>query len=210
MSDETPNATISLSRELGPWNGAPVHGVDFDGKLLWVALGDTLEAVDPTTGETVRRLDVAADAGTTSDGRYLYQLADSSIYKLDPETGAVVAKLPAPGGGKDSGLTWAEGKLYVGQYRDRKIHCIDAETGALLRTIESDRFVTGVTWSGGALWHATLENDASDLRRIDPETGEVLERRAVPEGVRISGLGSNDESFFAGGGSSGRVRVLRR
>ena len=33
-----------------------------------------------------------------------------------------------------SGLAWAEGTLWVGQYRDRKIHQIDPETGAILRT----------------------------------------------------------------------------
>ena len=34
----------------------------------------------------------------------------------------------------------------MGQYRDRKIYQIDPETGAILRTIKSERFVTGVTW----------------------------------------------------------------
>ena len=60
--------------------------------------------------------------------------------------------------GLDSGLTWAEGSLWVGQYRDRKIHLIDPQTGAILRTIESNRFVTGVTWVddgiNGPLVHA--------------------------------------------------------
>ena len=37
-------------------------------------------------------------------------------------------------------LTWAEGTLWVGQYRDRKIHQIDPQTGKILRTIESNRF----------------------------------------------------------------------
>jgi len=44
------------------------------------------------------------------------------------------------------GLTWAEGTLWVGQYRDRKIYQIDPETVAILRTIEFNRFVTEVTW----------------------------------------------------------------
>ena len=67
--------------------------------------------------------------------------------RFDPETGQVLATIPSPGGGRDSGLAWAEGTLWVGQYRERKIHQIDPETGAILRTIESNRFVTGVTWS---------------------------------------------------------------
>ena len=52
---------------------------------------------------------------------------------------------------------------------------IDPQTGAILRTIESNRFVTGVTWIDGELWHGTSEGDESDLRRLDPRTEEVLE-----------------------------------
>ncbi len=80
--------------------------------------------------------------------------------------------------------------LWVGQYRDRKIHQVDPQTGAILRTIESNRFVTGVTWVDGELWHATWEGDESDLRRVDPRTGEVLERLEMPPGVGVSGLES--------------------
>ena len=117
----------------------------------------------------------------------------------------------SPGGGRDSGLAWAEGTLWVGQYRDRKIHQIDPETGAILRTIESNRFVTGVTWVDGELWHGTWEGDESDLRRIDPRTGEVLEQLDMPAGVGVSGLESDGrDQFFCGGGKSGKVRAVRR
>ena len=132
-------------------------------------------AFDPESGKTLRSIDVAAHAGTAFDGRHLYQIAEARIQKIDPQTGQVLATIPAPGGGGDSGLTWAEGTLWVGQYRDRKIHQIDPETGAILRTIECNRFVTGVTWVDGELWHGTWEDEASELRRIDPQTGEVLE-----------------------------------
>src|SRR5690606_2763625 len=101
------------------------------------------------------------------------------------------ATIPAPGKGGDSGLAWAEGTLWVGQYRDRKIHQIDAETGEVLRTIESNRFVTGVTWVDGELWHGTWENEESELRRLDAGTGEVLERIGLPAGAGVSGLESD-------------------
>src|SRR6185436_10402808 len=173
--------------------------------------GDTLKALDPVTGKTVRSLEVVAHAGTAFDGRYIYQLAEDRIQKIDPKTGRVLATIPAPGGGGDSGLTWAEGTLWVGQYRDRKIYQIDPETGAILRTIESKRFVTGVTWVDGELWHGTWEGDESDLRRVDPETGEVLERIEMPPGMGVSGLESDGaDSFFCGGGKSGKVRTVRR
>jgi hypothetical protein len=99
----------------------------------------------------------------------------------------------------------------VGQYRTRKIHQVDPETGAVLRTIESNRFVTGVTWVDGELWHATREGDESDLRHIDPRTGKVLETVEMPRGVGISGLESDGrDQFFCGGGRSGKVRAVRR
>jgi len=197
--------------EYGPFPGVNhVHGVTFDGKQVWFAAGDTLNAVDPERGTVVRSIEVAAHAGTAFDGQHLYQLAEDRIQKIDPKTGEVLSTIPAPGRGGDSGLTWAEGSLWVGQYRERKIHQVDPETGAILRTIESTRFVTGVTWLDGNLWHATWEGDQSDLRRVDHRTGEVLEQLDMPTGVGVSGLESDGaERFFCGGGQTGKVRVVR-
>ena len=205
-------STADIIREYGPFPGVDnVGGVTFDGQHVWYAAGNTLNALDPATGETLRSIDVAAHAGTAFDGRYLFQLADGRIQKIDPKTGRVLATIPAPGGGDDSGLAWAEGALWVGQYRDRKIHQIDPETGTILRTIESNRFVTGVTWVDGQLWHGTWEGDESDVRRIDPRTGEVLETLDMPRGVGVSGLESDGgDRFFCGGGRTAKVRVIRR
>ena len=205
-------SAAEILREYGPFPDADrVHGVSFDGQNVWFATGDKLRAFDPASGKTVRRVDVPAHAGTAFDGRHLFQLAEDRIQKIDPETGVVLATIPAPGGGGDSGLAWAEGTLWVGQYRDRKIHQVDPQTGAVLRTIETTRFVTGVTWVEGELWHGTWEGDDSDLRRIDPATGEVLERLEMPAGAGVSGLESDGgDRFFCGGGSSGTVRVVRR
>jgi glutamine cyclotransferase len=206
---KTSNAEIL--KEYGPFPGAKdVAGVTFDGQRVWFASGDRLNAIDPETGKAVDSIDVAAHAGTAFDGRNLFQIAEDRIQKIDPKTGKVLATIPAPGGG-DSGLTWAEGTLWVGQYRDRKIHQIDPDTGAVLRTIESNRHVTGVTWVGGELWHATWEGDDSELRHIDPQTGEVLDSLAMPSGANISGLESDGvDRFFCGGGNSGKLRVVQR
>jgi len=201
-----------ILREYGPFPGVDhVHGVTFDGRQVWLAAGETLQAFDPASGEITRSLDVAAHAGTAFDGRYLFQISEAHIQKIDPQTGRVVATIPAPGGGGDSGLAWAEGTLWVGQHRARKIYQIDPETGAILRTIESNRFVTGVTWVDGELWHGTWEGDRSELRHVDPESGEVLDEGAMPPGVNVSGLESDGgDRFFCGGGASGKVRAVRR
>jgi glutamine cyclotransferase len=188
-----------------------VHGVSYDGERVWFAAGETLRCFDPASGKAVRSLDVAAHAGTAFDGQHLFQIAEDRIQKIDPATGEVLATIPAPGGGRDSGLAWAEGTLWVGQYRERKIHQIDPQTGQILRTIESNRFVTGVTWVDGELWHGTLEEGESELRRVDTDTGKVLEQIDMPAGVQISGLESDGgDRFFCGGSTSGKVRAIRR
>jgi glutamine cyclotransferase len=199
-------------REYGPFPEAErVNGVSFDGERVWFASGNRLNAFDPESGKALRSFHVPGHAGTAFDGKHLFQIAESRIQKIDPKTGRVLGSIPSPGGGGDSGLAWAEGTLWVGQYRERKIHQIDPETGIVLRTIQSNRFVTGVTWVDGELWHGTWENDQSDLQRIDPQTGEVLEAIEMPDGVAVSGLESDgSDRFFCGGGSSGKVRVVRR
>jgi glutamine cyclotransferase len=205
-------STAEIIREYGPLPDVDrVAGVTYDGERVWFATGDKLNALDPTSEEVLRSIDVPAHAGTAFDGQHLFQIVGDRIQKIDPETGDVLATIPAPGAGGDSGLAWAEGKLWVGQHRGRKIHEVDPESGAILRTIECTRFVTGVTWVDGELWHGTWENDVSDLRRIDPETGDVLERIDMPAGVGVSGLESDGgDQFFCGGGNSGKVRVVRR
>jgi glutamine cyclotransferase len=212
MKQTTASRPAEVLREYGPFPGVrQVGGVTFDGRQVWMASGDKLVAFDPDSGETTRSIDVAAHAGTAYDGRHLFQIAEGSIHKIDPETGRVLATIPAPGAGGDSGLAWAEGTLWVGQHRGRKIHQVDPDTGAVLRTIESNRFVTGVSWVDGDLWHATWEGDESELRRIDPRSGEVLEKLEMPAGANISGLESDGaDRFFCGGGGTGKVRAVRR
>lgn len=199
-----------IIREYGPFAGVDrVHGVTYDGALVWFASGDKLHAFDPDSGKALRSIDVAAHAGTAFDGQHLFQLAADRILKIDPHSGSVLASIPAPNGG--SGLAWAEGMLWVGQYRERKIHQVDPQSGAVLRTIESNRFVTGVTWVDGELWHATWEGEESDLRRVDAGSGEVLERHEMARGVNVSGLESDGgDRFFCGGANSGTVRAVRR
>jgi len=199
-------------REYGPFPGVDqVAGVTYDGEHLWFASGDKLNALDPDSGTLVRSMDIAAHAGTAFDGQHLFQIAEDRIQKIDPKTGQVLATIPAPGHGGDSGLAWAEGSLWVGEYRERKIHRIDPNTGAVLNTIQFNRFVTGVTWSDGELWHATWEGDESEVRRVHPQTGEVLEQLDMPAGMGVSGLESDGgDRFFCGGGKSGKVRVIAR
>lgn len=206
------HSKAEILHEYGPFPEVDeVAGLTFDGRHVWFASGNRLNALDLASGKIERTIDVAAHAGTAFDGRYLFQIAEDRIQKIDPETGTIVSNIPAPGGGGDSGLAWAEGTLWVGQHRGRKIHQVDPETGTILRTIESNRFVTGVSWVDGELWHATWEGDKSDVRRIDPETGAILQKLDMPSDAAVSGLDSDGGGqFFCGGGGIGKVRAIRR
>ena len=205
-------SAAEIVREYGPFaDTKQVGGVTYDGEKVWFAAGEALRAFDPADGTVQRSLDVPAHAGTAFDGRHLFQLAENRIQKIDPASGKVLATIPAPGGGGDSGMAWAEGTLWVGVYRERKIHQIDPDTGKILRTIPCTRFVTGVTWVDGELWHGSWEEETGALRRIDPQSGEVLEQLDMPEGITVSGLESDGgDQFYCGGGSSGKVRAVRR
>lgn len=203
--------TAEVIREYGPFaDAATVHGVSYDGRRVWYATGERMVALDPHSGQLVHALDVAGDAGTAFDGRHLYQIVGNRIHKLDPDSGRVLADIPAPEG-LNSGMAWAEGSLWVGQYRARRIHQVDPATGNILRTIPSNRHVTGITWVDGELWHGTWEDDASELLRIDPATGSVLMTLQMPKGMTISGVESDGaELIYCGGGDSGKVRAVRR
>lgn len=217
-ANKKPATPAVVEREYGPFPNAPrVHGVSFDGESAWFAAGDRIQSFDPKTGVAGRSLPVAADAGTAFDGKHLFQIARGRIQKIDPESGKVLSSIAAPGGASNaSGLTWAEGTLWVGHYGERKIQQIDPESGRVLRTIESDRFVTGVTFLDDELWHGTDEDAMRELRHVDLDSGAVLERVRLPDGADFSGLevmgaaGSDERTFLCGGGRSGKIRSVRR
>lgn len=205
------DAKAEILREYGPFSDTEnVAGVAFDGSRVWFASDQGLKAFDPDSGEVSTSLPIVADAGTAFDGTYLFQIAELAIRKIDPATGEVLAEIAAPGEGGASGLAWAEGSLWVGKHRGKRIHQVDPETGEILSTIESDRFVTGVCWVDGELWHGTWQDEQSELRRIDPASGIVLDCLEMPSGVVVSGLDSDGaERFFCGGGPEGGVRAVR-
>jgi outer membrane protein assembly factor BamB len=112
-----------------------------------------------------------------------------------------------------SGLAWADGVLYAGAYRGRGIRKLDPNTGRVLKTIRSDRFVTGITWVDGELWHGTMEGSKeapeSELRRIDPETGEVHTRLELPVGVGCSGIEADGRGRIWFGSRGGKLMAAK-
>src|SRR3954453_15634806 len=98
-----PKQAAEIVREYGPFPGLErVNGVTHDGRQVWFASGDKLNALDPVSGKTVRAICVAGHAGTAFDGRHLFEIAEDRIQKIDPDPGQVIPPIPAPGGGCSS------------------------------------------------------------------------------------------------------------
>jgi len=198
-----------VAREYTPLDDGHIHGVTFDGERVWFARDGEVVAFDPKSEEVVRRVPVeGAAAGTAFDGTHLYQLTRDEILVVEPATGRVVRRLPAPGRGDDSGMAWSDGYLWIGQFRQSRIHKVDAETGEIVRTLTSDRFVTGVSCVDGELWHgASDDGKPCELRRLGPD-GAVLESLDVSVDV-ISGVERSPDGFWCGG-RKGKLRLVRR
>jgi hypothetical protein len=200
-----------IAREYGPavLGEGKVHGVTFDGKLVWLARGEQLVGFDPDAEAVARRLDVPAEAGTAFDGEHLYQLAQSEILVVRPSDGHIVRRMPAPGKGGAAGMAWADGYLWVGEYRAAKIHQLDAKTGEVVKTLSSDRFVTGVSVVDGAVWHGVSdEKGPPELRRL-AEDGTVEEALVVHGATHIGGVESDGKGAFWCGGEGGTLRLVR-
>ena len=160
-----------------------MHGVSYDGTNIWIATGDTLNAIDPASGKTVRALDVPAHAGTAFDGQHLYQISGDRIQKVDPNDRPRARYHPDTrrrrlGNGVGGRERFGSGSIA----NARSIRSIRRPVRSFAPS-SSNRFVTGVTWVDGELWHGTWESDESELRRIDPQSGEVLEQIDMPPGV---------------------------
>src|SRR5712672_1791277 len=131
-------SAAEIVREYGPFPGVDrVGGVSFDGQHVWFASGDKINALDPASGKILRSIEVPAHAGTAFDGQHLFQLAEDRIQKSNPQTGRVVTTIPAPVGG-GSALTSTQGTLSTLRHPLCTNVQPDPETGAVLRTIESN------------------------------------------------------------------------
>jgi hypothetical protein len=159
----------------------------------------------------VRTLECAGDAGTAFDGTHLYQIAEARIDKIDPATGEMWHRSPRPATAATRASPGPRAACGWGSTAIARSTRSIPESGAVLRTIESNRFVTGVTWVDGELWHGTWEGDESDIRRIDPDSGAVLERLRCRVAQASAGSSPTGQTcFICGGGSSGKVRAVRR
>lgn len=211
---QTQKSEAEVVREYTPLDEGKIHGVTYDGKHVWFARDGELIAFDPDAERVVRRFAVPdAGAGTAFDGEHIYQLAKGEILVIRPDDGRVVRKIPSPGKGEDSGMAWADGYLWVGQYHKAKIHKVDAQTGEVVKTLASDRFVTGVSCIEGELWHGVFEEGVEKAKPCEllhlASDGTPLERMTVPV-PRLAGMERTREGTFWCAGEKGKLRLVRR
>ncbi len=202
--------SVEIERTYGPFEGARgAFGVAHDGLHLWVAGGDGIRAVDPGSGEVVGIAQVNADAGTAYDGRWLYQLSEGFILRVDPKTGTEVGRVPAPCQEGHSGMAWANGSLWIGEYRGGRIHRVDPATGEVQSVVQTQRYVTGIAWVGPHLWHGSAGAGRADVDHLDEASGQALRRLQLPEGLAVAGVAVDPEGrMYCAGGSDGLVRLI--
>ncbi len=194
-----------------------VSGVTHDGMHVWLVdrYANDLVALDPETGEVVRRLGgLRVTSGLTFDGEHLWGLSHATLLEIDPASGEVLSSTEIPAGG--SGIAWAAGALWVGRFAEREVMKIDPRTGSVLATLHTGRLVTGVAWADDALWIGAWERDdesaeqETEVRRLDPTTGATLDALQVEAGFLPSGIhAERDGTFWCGDSARGRVRALR-
>ena len=189
-----------------------VHGVTHDGQRVWAATGARLIAFDPESGEPTRTLDRACDAGTAFDGTYLYQIAERASTRSIPPPARCWRRSRRPATAYDSGLTWAEGSLWVGQYRDRKIHQIDPATGAS----HAHHRVQPLRHRRDLGRRRAVARHLGRRRERDPphRPGERRRARAAGDAAAASASAGSSPtgpiSSIAAAATSGKVRAVRR
>ncbi len=200
-----------------------IHGVTFDGTHVWFAGGpdQDLFCVDPASGRVVRRLGRRdCGAGLAFDGEHLWAVCEEGkrerIDRIDRANGKTLRSIPLHDD-HPSGLAFAAGFLWLGSYRNRRILKIDPRDGRVVKTIASDRLVTGVTWVDGELWHGTYPErdedvEPGELRAIDAETGAVKRRVQLPAGTRISGTewDGGEKIWLGSRAAKESLRAIRR
>ena len=205
-------AAAEILQEYGPFPGVTkVGGVTFDGKRVWFASGDKLNALDPESGKIERSIDIAAHAGTAFDGRYLFQIAEARIQKIDPSTGKIMGSIPAPGagGGLRAGVGRGDalGRTIPGA-EDSSDRSRDGSHSAhdRLQPLRHGRIVGG---RRAMAWHARRGRERAAASRSDDRKGARTAGYAV--GHRCVGLESDGiDRFYCGGAKSAVVRAVRR
>jgi outer membrane protein assembly factor BamB len=168
----------------------------YDG-LLWLACPaqSIVATYDPASGACEKRLphpDVE-HACPAAGGIWLQTRGGNLGRQLvlwSPHENRSLRRFDCPDGAA-SGITVVDGKLWLSHRRNRKLFCIDPESGELLWTIQTERQIFSPTTYCAQLWGVECEpgplGDWGDVDqadycfvRFDPVHERVVERYEVP------------------------------
>ena len=210
---EAAQASAQLLREFELRSALrPLHGATFDGGRLWLASGRYLLHVIPDSGRVFDDFETFPEIGGLAfDGRHVWQRSRGRLEQLDVRTG-LARRQVAPGFESVVGIACIESDLLVLHASGRRLARIGVRQHAFgdeaVVLGESEPFTSqawGLAWAGGDLWSAT----AGALVRIDPLSARVLERLALPDGVRVLDLTADDEGrLWCVDGETRTVRVF--
>lgn len=101
-----------------------------------------------------------------------------TVSRLDPASGRpqIVAEVPYA-----DRLAVGAGGIWLGGGADGDLRLLDPETGQLVRRLPVQH--VDISAACGSLWTWTLDGEAWTLRRIDPESGEVLDAYSSIDGT---------------------------
>lgn len=189
----------------------PVTGIQWRAGRLWLASADesVVAAYDPANGscDAVLSFPGVRHACPSSEGVWLVTgggRLGQQLLLWSLETNRVIRRFDCPDGAA-SGATALHDKLWLSHRRNRKLFCMDPQSGRTLWTIRTENQIFSPTSHRGDLW--CVECDPGPLGdwsresqagyaflRYDPVRERVTERIPVP--FRPACLTLNDEHFW--------------
>ena len=126
--------------------------------------------------------------GVTFDGRDIVFVhgEHGELVKMSQDAGAETGRLRISHA--DAGVAFDGVHLWV--VAGMQIHCVERETGEILRSIPApDEHTSGLAWQDGALWAGSFRG--KKLYKLDAASGEIL--RTIASDRFVTGV-----SFFEG------------
>ncbi len=180
-----------------------IHGVTFTGSRLRLAAGDWLARFAPESGRFVDRFQTfPGPGGLAYDGQNLWQHSEGALQQIDPRTGFVLRSI-SPRLSDITGLECMGDDLLVLHSSGRALARVETLDATAVTNVELGAPLSGLAWIARGLWSST----AGALCRVDPASGRLVGRLALPAGTAVCDLAGDAEGRLWC--VDGRSRTLR-